>query len=65
MEVGSLQCSIYVGTIVRNGLYREQRDIIWKSRGGIMVNGVSREVLRGRRPLGFLAAGPPEAVHSQ
>ena len=43
-------------------------DIIWKSRGGIMVNGVSREVSRQKpeRPKAarVLAVGPPEALHS-
>ena len=43
-------------------------DYLWKSRGGIMVNGVPREVKRpkpeGPQAPRVLAAGPPEAQHS-
>ena len=43
-----------------------ERDIIWKSPGGIMVTGVPRlkPNVMGRRPQGILAAVPPEALHS-
>ena len=62
------QLLILIMIVVLVMLKTEKLDNVWKSRGGIMVNGVPREVLKskpkGRRPQGLLAAGLPKGLHS-